>query len=153
VGIILVLLIAGSVAWFVHFMTRDSSQGPAAPPSDPLYACYKCGKTFTLTPDAYVEQVIDPVIARKDPTAARRPHCPLCHAHHAGFMMVSCLTCGKSYLPPTRMPRGSAVAAKAKDVCPYCKTDRAEDYRNRESTGSARTTGRPTRPRQDKDAF
>lgn len=151
--ILLVLLAAGSAGWFVHFITRDSSDGSAAAPGDPGYVCYKCGKTFTLAPDAYAEQVIDPVIARKDPTAARRPHCPLCHAKHAGFMMVSCLTCGKSYLPPTKMPRGSAVAAEAKDVCPHCKTDRGEDYRNRKSRGSARTTGRPTRPQQDKDDF
>lgn len=151
--IILGLLIAGSVGWFVYYLMRDSSESPAGARSDPGYVCYKCGKPFTLTRDAYGEQTIDPVIAEKDRTAARRPHCPLCHARHAGFMLVSCLTCGKSYLPPTKMPRGSAVTAEAQDVCPYCKTDRSEDYRNREVTGSARTTGQRTRPGQYRGAF
>ena len=113
--IMLGLLIAGSVGLFVYYLTRDSSKAPAGAWSDPGYVCYKCGKRFTLTRGAYGEQTIDPVIAEKDRTAARRPHCPLCHARHAGFMMVSCRKCGKSYLPPTKMPRGSAVTAEAQD--------------------------------------
>ena len=134
--IALVLLIAGSAFIVVRSLAPDSPQGPAEGAHDPDYVCYKCGEMFSLTREALGAQEIDPAIARKDPTAARRPHCPLCHAKHSGFMTVSCLSCGRSYLPPTTLPRGSAVTAEAEDVCPHCGADRSEDYRNRRAGGT-----------------
>jgi len=123
----LALVIAGSVGWFVYTLASDPSAAPAtAQRRDPGYVCYKCGGTFTLTQEDYATQVPDPAITEKHPSAVQRPHCPLCKAKHSGFMMVACPACGKSYLPPMTMPRGSKAVAETQDVCPHCKTDRAE---------------------------
>ena len=58
-----------------------------------------------------------------------RPNCPQCKAQDSGLPMVKCPNpdCGKYYIADT-MKYSEAVrrGVDVRDICPYCKTDRAK---------------------------
>jgi len=131
--IALILLIAGAIGLAVPLLTRDSSEPADTVRATPQYSCSQCRKEFALTPQERFRQRPDPETIKRDRTAARWPHCPLCGGKHVGRPMVTCPGCGKSYVPFGALRTGLAGAGPRRDVCPHCKTDRAQWYRSRRS--------------------
>ena len=133
--IALIVVIAGGIGLSVWFMLDDSPKAAPKGRRIPEYVCDQCGKHFTLAREQFAEQIPDERITRTDPAAVGRPHCPLCQARHSGLTTVRCPKCGKAYAPPGQGSPGPARADEPKDICPYCKTDRSQWYRDHRGDG------------------
>ena len=90
-----------------------------------------------MTPGDFWKQTPDEEAVGGDLTAMRRPHCMLCGAKHAGWMMVPCPQCEKHYLPVSMGP-AQADDERIGDTCPHCGTDRGEWFRKKYPKGRKR---------------
>lgn len=134
-GLILVAL--GAIAFAVHALTAPSSRPVPTRGGETRYQCGQCGKEYTMTPADFPQQTPDQEVIALDFAAVRRPHCLICGARHAGWMMVQCPQCEKHYLPVGMGP-AKADDKRTGDNCPHCGTDRGEWFRKKLPQGRQR---------------
>ena len=134
----LILVVLGAIAFAVHSLTTDrpTRSGPTRG-GETRYQCDQCGKEFAMLPDDFARQTPDAAAVGGDHTAMRQPHCLLCGAKHAGWMMAQCPQCQKYYLPLGVGP-ARADDERTGDTCPHCDTDRAEWFRKEYPKGRKR---------------
>ena len=100
------------------------SDDPAAAAEGMPFECTKCGHAFTVpTKELTLAQL------NTNP-ASLRIDCPECGAKSAALPAVKCPQCGKPFLPASHKDPAAKRAGQARDVCPHCKTDRAQWFRD-----------------------
>jgi len=117
-------LTAGAVAISIYFAASDST-GQASADRRLHFQCERCGHQFVkeLSEQELASTAVDPRVFRID--------CPKCGAKGSCILMVRCPQCGKYFLPDShRYGLSERQRRRPRDICPYCKTDRAEWFRN-----------------------
>lgn len=121
-GLIIITALVGSI-WYSF-----GSRSGADLSKDLLhYKCTQCGYELTITRSDLFRP---PGMAGPDDITIGpygRPNCPQCKARDSCLPMVKCPKCGKYYIPDTiRYPEAVRRGVDVRDICPYCKTDRAK---------------------------
>ena len=100
-----------------------------------MYFCKKCNQEFELKPDAMPPEM---EYGGGPEMENWKPDCPTCNDKKQVVPMVKCPQCKKYYVSPRqeydeKMSRGQDMTGvePPKDICPHCKTDRMQWYRNR----------------------
>jgi len=126
-----VLLVSlGTLGW--SLFGNDLSQ--PKPVENMPYKCLQCQHEFTVTKD-YFRRLAQSGDSEENPALSQYIDCPACKARHSAGMMIRCPACGKFYVPWTvsaafDAQMGRPPRTDTKDVCPYCKTDRNQWYRD-----------------------
>jgi len=110
----------------IGFALRTYLTGPAVQGSTAEgihFRCDKCGDEFIV---AFREMDLQ---KQNTPTARLRLDCPACGAEGSSLPEVKCPACGKYFVPISYSDPAAKRAGRAKDVCPHCKTDRDQWYR------------------------
>jgi len=119
----LCVVTGGATAVGIYFAASGPT-GQAGADRRLHFQCERCGYQFVkeLSEQELVSTAVDP--------AALRIDCPKCRAKGSCILMVRCPQCGKYFVPDShRYGFAERRRRRVRDVCPYCKTDRAEWFR------------------------
>jgi len=121
----LAVIIVGALALTIYFVfVGDDTGGPG---EDSHWKCLNpdCQYEFTMTP----KQMSELPNRATGPTI--RVDCPKCGTKDRAYLMIKCPKCGKYYVPDSHKYFEAAMQGQQiRNVCPYCKTDYAQWYRD-----------------------
>ncbi len=119
--VLLIVLLIAIIAVAVAVSTREFVTSPGDPGPSPQgmhLQCQKCKHEFVRTGKEMTLAELN------TPEARLRLDCPNCGAKRSAVPMMQCPKCKKYFVPPSYVQPG----VQARDVCPYCGTDRAAWY-------------------------
>jgi len=125
-------------AWLSYMHGCRGSKGTPVKPGDMLlhFKCEKCGHEFTKKPSDRPEptpEMFGPSFSVTD--------CPKCGGEKCAYLMIKCPNCGKYYVSESHKAMVKALESPdfrkahtpaVRDVCPYCKVDRIDFYREKQ---------------------
>ena len=128
-AVALSLIIIAALVLSIRYSSSDKSSGADLSKDLLHYKCIQCGYELSITRSDLSRP---PGMAGPDDITIGpygRPNCPQCKAQDSGLPMVKCPNpdCKKYYIADT-MKYSEAVrrGVDVRDICPYCKTDRAK---------------------------
>ncbi|MDY6914558.1 MAG: hypothetical protein SVT52_08905 [Planctomycetota bacterium] len=121
---VIIVASLGLTIYFSLFSGRPTHRA-----AEQWFKCQKCGKEFSIKPE---DIPLDTMGIMMVGPGALRLDCPACGAKKSAYQMVRCPNpdCQKYYVPESsKDPEAMLQGKEFKDICPYCKTDRIQWYR------------------------
>ena len=134
---VLSAIIVGSIGFFVYTLVVGERPARGQRLTEMHFECTKCQHQFTKRPDELSQG--GPEGMGFEEMGMAQLDCPKCGEKKSCLPMVKCPKCGEYYLGESTKQQAALLKAPVpskrpeplRDICPHCKQDRMEWYREK----------------------